>query len=79
MEQGHCNNIIIEMKDYLIVVDANFPSGAPRRHGGCEADLVEAREVRLRHPSSRRSPLRQPRLDPGRRDHAGVRGRRPRR
>ena len=26
--QGHCNNIIIEMKDYLIVVDANFPSGA---------------------------------------------------
>jgi glyoxylase-like metal-dependent hydrolase (beta-lactamase superfamily II) len=28
MEQGHCNNIIIEMKDYLIVVDANFPSGA---------------------------------------------------
>jgi len=28
MDQGHCNNIIIEMKDYLIVVDANFPSGA---------------------------------------------------
>jgi cyclase len=27
-EQGHCNNVIIEMKDYLIVVDANFPSGA---------------------------------------------------
>jgi len=26
--QGHCNNIIIEMKDYLIVVDANYPSGA---------------------------------------------------
>jgi cyclase len=26
--QGHCNNIFIEMKDYLIVVDANFPSGA---------------------------------------------------
>src|SRR5437016_4625825 len=26
--QGHCNNSIIEMKDYLIVVDANFPSGA---------------------------------------------------
>jgi glyoxylase-like metal-dependent hydrolase (beta-lactamase superfamily II) len=28
MDMGHCNNIIIEMKDYLIVVDANFPSGA---------------------------------------------------
>src|ERR1700730_5979248 len=27
-KMGHCNNIIIEMKDYLIVVDANFPSGA---------------------------------------------------
>ncbi|HXJ40100.1 MAG TPA: MBL fold metallo-hydrolase [Bryobacteraceae bacterium] len=25
---GHCNNTIIEMKDYLIVVDANYPSGA---------------------------------------------------
>ena len=25
---GHSNNTIIEMKDYLIVVDANFPSGA---------------------------------------------------
>ena len=25
---GHCNNVIIEMKDYLLVVDANFPSGA---------------------------------------------------
>lgn len=28
MDQGHCNNIIIEMKDYLVVVDANYPSGA---------------------------------------------------
>ena len=27
-QQGHCNNIIIEMKDYLIIVDANYPSGA---------------------------------------------------
>ena len=27
-QQGHCNNIIVEMKDYLIIVDANFPSGA---------------------------------------------------
>src|SRR5579863_5241287 len=28
MKQGHSNNTIIEMKDYLIVIDANFPSGA---------------------------------------------------
>ena len=28
LDQTHCNNVIIEMKDYLIVVDANFPSGA---------------------------------------------------
>jgi cyclase len=28
MDQGHSNNVIIEMKDYLIVVDANYPSGA---------------------------------------------------
>lgn len=25
---GHCNHAVIEMKDYLVVVDANFPSGA---------------------------------------------------
>jgi glyoxylase-like metal-dependent hydrolase (beta-lactamase superfamily II) len=25
---GHCNNIIIEMSDHLIVVDANYPGGA---------------------------------------------------
>lgn len=28
LDQGHCNNVIIEMKDYFIVVDANYPSGA---------------------------------------------------
>src|SRR5580692_7537693 len=28
VNQDHCNNVVIEMKDYLIVVDANFPSGA---------------------------------------------------
>ena len=28
LDKGHCNNVIIEMKEYLIVVDANFPSGA---------------------------------------------------
>src|SRR5215472_16149095 len=27
-QYGHCNNIVIEMKDYLIVVDANYPSCA---------------------------------------------------
>jgi glyoxylase-like metal-dependent hydrolase (beta-lactamase superfamily II) len=26
--KGHCNNIIVEMKDYLVVIDANFPNGA---------------------------------------------------
>ena len=25
---GHCNNVIVEMQDYLVVVDANYPSGA---------------------------------------------------
>src|SRR5579872_4008168 len=27
-EMSHSNNIIIEMKEYLVVVDANYPSGA---------------------------------------------------
>ena len=33
---GHCNNVIIEMKDYLIVVDANFPSGARLMMNECK-------------------------------------------
>ena len=37
-EYGHCNNIIIEMKNYLIVVDANFPSGA-------KAAIADAKKV----------------------------------
>jgi glyoxylase-like metal-dependent hydrolase (beta-lactamase superfamily II) len=35
---GHCNNVIIEMKDYLIVVDANFPNGA-------QAAMADAKRV----------------------------------
>ncbi|MBZ5606811.1 MAG: MBL fold metallo-hydrolase [Acidobacteriia bacterium] len=38
IHEGHCNNMIIEMKDYLIVVDANFPSGA-------RAALADAKKV----------------------------------
>ena len=38
LHEGHCNNTIIEMKDYLIVVDANFPSGA-------RAVLADAKKV----------------------------------
>src|SRR5512133_785285 len=38
MDVGHCNNIFIEMKDYLIVVDANFPSGA-------KAAMADARRI----------------------------------
>jgi glyoxylase-like metal-dependent hydrolase (beta-lactamase superfamily II) len=36
MEQGHCNNVIIEMKDYLVVIDANFPSGARGALADCK-------------------------------------------
>jgi cyclase len=41
---GHCNNVIIEMKDYLIVVDANFPSGA--RLAMADAKKVSAKPVK---------------------------------
>jgi glyoxylase-like metal-dependent hydrolase (beta-lactamase superfamily II) len=33
---GYCNNVIIEMKDYLIVVDANFPGGAAAVFSDCQ-------------------------------------------
>jgi cyclase len=36
MEQGHCNNVIIEMKDYLVVIDANYPSGARGTMADCK-------------------------------------------
>ncbi|MCX6620016.1 MAG: MBL fold metallo-hydrolase [Acidobacteria bacterium] len=29
-KEGHCNNVIIELSDSLLVVDANFPGGARR-------------------------------------------------
>ncbi len=41
---GHCNNIIIEMKDYLIVVDANFPSGA--KAAMADAKMVSSKPVK---------------------------------
>src|SRR5216110_256678 len=41
---GHCNNIIIEMKDYLIVVDANFPSGA--RAAMADAKKISSKPVK---------------------------------
>jgi len=42
--EGHCNNIIIEMKDYLIVVDANFPSGA--RAAMADAKKISSKPVK---------------------------------
>src|ERR1700756_4583410 len=30
LNEGHCKKTFFEMKDYLFVVDANFPSGARR-------------------------------------------------
>ena len=41
---GHCNNVIIEMKDYLIVVDANFPSGA--RAAMADAKRISSKPVK---------------------------------
>jgi cyclase len=40
---GHCNNVIVEMSDYLIVVDANFPSGA-------QAALADCRRIAAHKP-----------------------------
>src|SRR5215813_11638130 len=43
-DKGHCNNVINEMKDYLIVVDANFPSGARAAMG--DAKRVSTKPVK---------------------------------
>jgi cyclase len=44
LEQGHSNNVIIEMKDYLVVVDANYPSGA--RGAMADARRISSKPVR---------------------------------
>jgi cyclase len=44
MDQGHCNNVIIEMKEYLVVVDANFPSGA--RGAIADAKRISSKPVK---------------------------------
>ncbi len=48
--KGYCNNIVIEMKDYLIVVDANYPRAAREsarsassRPGSCVSSLIRTR------------------------------------
>jgi cyclase len=43
-KQGHCNNVIIEMKDYLIVVDANFPDGA--RLAAADAKKLSSKPIK---------------------------------
>jgi cyclase len=43
--QGHCNNVIIEMANYLVIVDANFPSGA--RAVLDDAKKVSSKPVKL--------------------------------
>jgi cyclase len=44
LEQGHSNNVIIEMKDYMIVVDANYPSGA--RAAMADVKRISSKPVR---------------------------------
>jgi cyclase len=45
LDKGYCNNIWIEMKDYLIVVDANFPSGAE----ACLADIKKTTQKPVKY------------------------------
>src|SRR4029450_1619217 len=44
-ESDHCNNIWIEMKDYVILVDANWPGGAL----ACQEDLRKTTGKPLRY------------------------------
>ena len=71
---GHCNNIVIEMKDYLIVVDANFPAARGPRWL-TRRNFIQAGEVRVRHASPWRPRVREFGMDRGGRDNTGVQGR----
>ena len=72
LDLGHCNNIIIEMKDYLIVVDANFPSGA--RAAMADAKRISSKPVKYVFDTHHHGDhlYGNVRLDPGRRHHAGL-------
>ena len=77
-EHGHCNNVVIDVGEGLLVVDANFPSGA-------QALMEDIKQVTTKPVSyvfdthHHGGPcLCQRGLDPGRRHHARTyrRGRR---
>ena len=40
--KGYCNNVVIEMRDYLIVVDANYPGRAHELPTADSAAIAEA-------------------------------------
>jgi hypothetical protein len=46
---GYSNTVIIEMRDYLIVVDANYPGRAHELLDDYEAAFAQAGAVCLRH------------------------------
>jgi len=60
--KGHCNNGWVIFDDYVLVVDANFPSGAqeiiPEDQGADE----QTDPLRVRYTPPRRSLIRQPGL-----------------
>ena len=73
--KGHCNNAWVVFKDYVLVVDANFPSGAREIIPKIKAQTDKTNPVRVRHASPRRSRLRQPNLDRQRRGPGRARER----
>jgi hypothetical protein len=45
--KGYCNNVVIEMQDYLIVVDANYPGRARELVAADARAVAQAGAVRL--------------------------------
>ncbi len=70
--KGYSNTTIIEMQDYLIVVDANYPGRAKELIDIGEGTVEQARPLCLRHPRPRRPLLRQFDLDRRWSNHDGL-------
>ena len=57
---GYSNTVVIEMRDYLIVVDANYPGRAKELLGGAAAQVERAGSLR----AAARTLVRPRRFDP---------------
>ncbi len=79
LDKGHCNQGWVVFKNFILVIDGNFPEGAEEVDRQDTEDDRQTHPVRLRHPPSRRPHVRKQGLGRRRRGSRRPRGSRSRR